>query len=78
MGKIYKEFTKEDIQTVNKHMKNAQGNSLAVQWLGLGAFTAGDPGLIPGWGTKILQAMRLGQKKKKKMLSIISHWENPN
>ena len=37
------------------------GNSLVNQWLGLGAFTA-RPGLIPGWGTKILQA----EKKKKK------------
>ena len=24
------------------------------------------PGLIPGWGTKILQAVQRGQKKKKK------------
>ena len=28
------------------------GTSLAVQWLGLGAFTALGPGSIPGWGTK--------------------------
>ena len=41
------------------------GSSLAVQWLGLGAFTAVDPGSIPGWGTKILQAAWGGQKKKK-------------
>ena len=32
------------------------GNSLAVQWLGLSAFTAEGSGSIPGWGTKILQA----------------------
>ena len=36
-----------------------------VQWLRLGAFTAEDLGLIPGWGSKIPQAMRLGWKKKK-------------
>ena len=30
-------------------------NSLAVQWLGLCAFTAEGPGLIPGWGIKIPQ-----------------------
>jgi len=36
-------------------------DSLAVQWLGLGAFTAGALGSIPGWGTKIPQAARLGQ-----------------
>ena len=31
--------------------------SLAVQWLGLCAFTAKGTGSIPGWRTKILQAM---------------------
>ena len=30
--------------------------SLAVQWLGLGDFTAQGLGSIPGWGTKIPQA----------------------
>ena len=40
------------------------GNSLAVQWLGLGAFTAGAQGSIPGQGSKILQAERRGRKKK--------------
>ena len=39
------------------------GTSLAVQWLGLRPSTAGGPGLIPGWGTKILQAVQCGQKK---------------
>ena len=29
------------------------------------AFTAEGPGSIPGWGTKIPQAMQYGQKKKK-------------
>ena len=33
-----------------------RGNSLAVQWLGIGTLTAKSPGLIPGGGTKILQA----------------------
>ena len=32
------------------------GNSLAVQWLGLSTFTAVAWGSIPGQGTKILQA----------------------
>ena len=41
------------------------GTSLAVQWLGLCAFTAGGMGSIPGRGTKFLQAARRGQKKKK-------------
>ena len=42
------------------------GNSLAVQWLGLHASTAGGPGSIPGPGTKILASReaRLGKEKK--------------
>ena len=32
-------------------------NSLAVQWLGLGAFTAKGPGSIPGPGTEIPRAV---------------------
>ena len=38
--------------------------SLAVQWLGLGAFTVTGRGSIPGWGTKIPQAVWLSQRKK--------------
>ena len=33
-------------------------NYLEVQWLGLRASTAGDMVLIPGQGTKILQAVQ--------------------
>ena len=36
-----------------------------VQWLGLLASTA--VGLIPGWGTKILQVVQHSQKKKVEM-----------
>ena len=36
-----------------------------AQWLGLGAFTAGVPGSIPGQGTKILQVDLCGQKAKR-------------
>ena len=39
--------------------------SLAVQWFGLSALTAGAPGSVPGGETKILQAERHSQKKKK-------------
>ena len=46
--------------------KSKMGNFLVVQWLGLRASTAKGPGSIPGWGTKILQAMWCSQKKKKK------------
>ena len=41
------------------------GNSVAVQWLGLHAFTAEGAGSIPSQGTKIPQAAEHGQKKQK-------------
>ena len=44
-----------------------EGNSLAVQWSGLGASTAGGPGSISGRGTKIAQGAWRSQKKKKKV-----------
>ena len=37
-----------------------------VQWLRLHADNAGGMGLIPGGGTKILQATRSSKKKKKR------------
>ena len=46
-------------------------SSLAVQWLGLSAFTATDPGSTPARGTKIPQAMWCAQKKKKKKSYIL-------
>ena len=42
------------------------GNSLTVQWLGLHAFTAEGTGSVPGWGTKIPQAVWCSQKKEKR------------
>ena len=48
------------------------GTSLAVQWLGLCAPTAGGMGSIPGWGTKIPHAAWCGKKKKKKKKK--NHW----
>ena len=45
----------------------ASGTSLAAQRLGLSASTAQGTGSIPGWRTKILQAVRCGQIKKKKV-----------
>ena len=38
------------------------GTSLVVQWLRLGASTAGGMGSIPGQGTKIPHASRRSQK----------------
>ena len=39
---------------------------MAVQWLGFCAFTAEGAVSTPGLGTKILQAMWISQKEKKK------------
>ena len=47
-----------------------QGDSLVVQWLGLGTFTAKGQGSIPDQGTKIPQATQCGKKKKKKKKNI--------
>ena len=44
-------------------------NSLAVQWLGLGTFTAGGLSSIPGLGAKIPQSTWCSQKKKS-----LLHW----
>ena len=55
-GKQYGNFYK---------IKNRTGNSLAVQWLGFQASTAGGRGSIPGRGTKILNVTWRGQKINK-------------
>ena len=46
--------------------QSSVGTSLAVQWLGLCASTAGGTGSIPGQGTKIAHSAWRGQKKKRK------------
>ena len=56
-------FSKEQS---GSYFKNRLGTSLAVQWLGLCASTAGVMGSIPGRRTKISEAARRSQKKKKK------------
>ena len=42
-----------------------------VHWLGLGAITAVGLASIPGWGTKILQAMDGTAKNKIKIKAFI-------
>ena len=54
--------------------RNDSGNSLAVQWLELRAFTAEGPGSIPSWGTGIPQAMWCGQKNQKKTMTCVVIW----
>ena len=43
---------------------------LEVQWLGLSTFIAEGPGSIPGWGTKIPQAVQSDKKRKKGTLPL--------
>ena len=62
------------LRTIKLTKIGAQENSLAVQWLGLGAFSAVAPGSIPGQGTKILQAAQRGQKEKKFKRWVLRNW----
>ena len=55
---------------MKKIKRTPYGNSLAVQWLGLQAFTADGMGLIAGQGTKIPQAVRCSGQKKKNFFLI--------
>ena len=57
-------YPKDDVQSLDILKSEWHGNSLAVQWLGLCASTAGGPSSIPGRGTKIPQALPCGQKNK--------------
>ena len=54
LEQLKKDFKKKSLYPIN--LTN-QGNSLAVQGLGLCALTAQSPGSIPGQGTKIPQAV---------------------
>ena len=42
-----------------------------AQWVGLHASTSEGLGLIPGWETKTLQAVRGSQKKKRMFICTI-------
>ena len=53
-----------------KKNKKKKGNFLAVQWLGLHATTAGGPGSIPGWGTKLHKLSGAAKKKKTAWVQI--------
>ena len=44
------------------HIESTE-NPAAAQWLGLCSFTVKQPGSVPGWGTKIPQAMQHSQNK---------------
>lgn len=41
-------------------------NSVAIQWLGFGTFTASSPGSTPGRGTMIPQTVRCATPPQKK------------
>ena len=55
----------EGAQPLQRALETCAGDSLVIRWLGLGAFTVTVLGLIPGRGTRILQAERGGQKQRK-------------
>ena len=67
MGKILEENPEVhgELDLVLGFKGEEGGDSLAVQWLGLHASTAGGMGLIPGRGTKIPQTVPHGQNKIK-------------
>ena len=44
-------------------------NSLMVQWLGLHAYTAKDPGLISSQGTKLPQTTHITKGEKKNIIT---------
>lgn len=57
------------------------GISLVVQWLGLSASTAGDPGMIPGQRTEIPHAKnkyKLLIERKKKTNGACIFTKNPS
>ena len=75
--KIVRHAKKQENKTHNEEkkiqLKHHTENSLAVQWLGPGIFTAEGVGSVPGWGTKILQAARHGQKQNKNQKNLTTH-----
>ena len=54
----------QGIRSSYLELKQHHRNSLVVQWLGFPASTVGDTCSIPGQGTKILQALRWGEKNR--------------
>ena len=54
------------------------GTSLAVQWLGLCASTAGGMGSIPGWGTKIPHAMQTNNNNNNKSNVLLTKYSGPS
>ena len=59
----------------NKLESGVLGNSVVVQWLELGAFTAEGPGSTPGRRTtKILQASGVAKKQKQKQKNRGSYY----
>ena len=70
-GGIVREFG-IDVYTL-LYLKRIIGTSQVVQWLRLRSSNAGGPGLIPGWGIKILHTTHHGQKNKNKQTKWISN-----
>ena len=63
-GRVAREGVPTAVTSGKRSKKQQQSeNSLAVQWLGHGAFTAEGAGSIPGQGTKIPQTLGLSGEK---------------
>ena len=58
-----------DVHTIDLGKTNSEGDSLAVQWLGLQVSTVGNMYLIPGWRTRIPCHVAWFKKKKKQTRS---------
>ena len=54
------------LRGISNFRKDILTSCKVFQWLGLQASTAGGPGSIPTWGTKILHVVWRGQKKSKR------------
>ena len=58
-------------------LKQTIGNSLVVQWLRLTVVTSVGPASIPGWGTKIPQALWHSQNPKQNKKQTLMQHCNP-
>ena len=73
MGPQREQETEKNIWRNNGQKISKFGTSLAVQWLGLCVSTVEGPGLIPGQGTRIPQAMWHDQKEISKFDKNYKH-----
>lgn len=72
---LYQKLQENLNKEKNKTKRSDGGNSLAVQRLGFYTFIAEGPGgSIPGWKSKIPQAIKKKEKIKKKIIIMYKHY----